>query len=168
MDPVHRVAQPDGEPQRQPVRVPEQHGTQCHAVGQRHAVGGPPAVPVSPVVDMPVYTASMTVTRAKFRCLSVKAFSAGSVQTTRWTGSSTEVVASYPREVVFGAVSDNDTPENIRFAQSTPAGSLTMTVDNPAVEIVPGLEYYLDISLVPTGDVVADAGVAQGTGGALI
>lgn len=107
----------------------------------------------------------MTVTRAKFRCTSVKTFSAGSVLGTRWApDGTTQAVASYPREVVFNAVSDSDTPENLRFAQFTPAGVLTMTVDNPAVEIVPGLEYYLDISLVPTGDVVADAGVAQGVG----
>jgi hypothetical protein len=111
----------------------------------------------------------VTVTRAKFRCLSVKTFSSGAIQGTRWTpDGTTEIVSSYPREVVFSAVADNDTLENLRFAQFTPAGTLTMTVDNPAVEIVPGLEYYLDISPVPTGDVTADAGVAQGTGGALM
>jgi hypothetical protein len=108
------------------------------------------------------------VARAKFRCTSAKTFSAGSVQTTRWTPDGPEPVASYPREFVFTATSDYDTPENLRFAQSTPSGSLAMTVDNPAVEFVPGLDYYLDFSLVPTGDVVADAGTAQGAGGALI
>lgn len=111
----------------------------------------------------------MTVTRAKFRCTSIKTFSAGAVQGTRWApDGTTQTVASYPREVVFSAASDYDTPENLRFAQFTPSGTLTMTVDNPAVEFVPGLEYYLDISLVPTGDVAADAGTAQGAGGALI
>jgi len=110
----------------------------------------------------------MTTARAKLRCTSVKAYSAGSVAVTRWNGSGTDTVASYPREFVFTAVTDNDTPENIRFAQSTPSASLTMTVDNPAVEFVPGLEYYLDFTPVPTGDVQADAGVAEGTGGALL
>jgi hypothetical protein len=123
------------------------------------------------MVDVPVYTQAMTehVARAKFRCTSAKTFSAGSVQTTRWTpDGTTQTVASYPREFVFTATSDYDTPENLRFAQSTPAGSLSMTVDNPAVEFVPGLDYYLDFSPVPTGNVVADAGTAQGAGGALI
>jgi len=126
---------------------------------------------VPSVVAVPVYTQPMTspVTRAKFRCTSVKTFSAGSIQSTRWAPDGTaQIVASYPREVVFTAVMDNDTPENIRFAQFTPAGTLTMTVDNPAVEIVPSLEYYLDISRVPTGDVAADAGVAQGVGEGLL
>lgn len=53
------------------------------------------------------------------------------------------------REYEFTAVYDDGTPENQRYALSTPVGSLKITVTNPAVEFVPGRCYYLDISEVP-------------------
>lgn len=71
----------------------------------------------------------MTTTRAKFRCNSVQINSYG------------------PRQYEFTAVMDNDTPENQRFAKSTPSGVLKMAVDNPDVDLLVGQAYYLDLTL---------------------
>lgn len=71
----------------------------------------------------------MAATRAKFRCNSVQSF--GPTQ---------------PASVAFTAVYDSTTEENARFTKHTPSGTLTMTVDNPAVTFEPGSFYYLDIT----------------------
>lgn len=65
-------------------------------------------------------------TVAKFRCNNVKSY--GSAQ---------------PSVVEFSPVYDANTEENQRFTKYTPAGSLSMTVDNPAVVFKPGTFYYL-------------------------
>jgi len=48
----------------------------------------------------------------------------------------------------FGAVYDNGTEENRRFAKATPSGTLEMTVDNPPAQAFfeLGKTYYLDFS----------------------
>jgi hypothetical protein len=48
----------------------------------------------------------------------------------------------------FGAVYDNTTEENKRFAKYTPSGTLSMTVDNPPAQefFELGKSYYLDFS----------------------
>lgn len=65
-------------------------------------------------------------TVAKFRCTSVKSFG-----------------AAQPSVVEFSVVYDANTEENQRFTKYTPSGSLSMTVDNPAVVFEPGAFYYL-------------------------
>lgn len=69
--------------------------------------------------------------RAKFRCNSV-------------TDHGTMIQAQ------LGAVSDDGTPENERYHKYTPSGSLTMTIDNPALGefFVPQSYYYLDFTEV--------------------
>jgi hypothetical protein len=52
------------------------------------------------------------------------------------------------REYIFGAVYDDGTPENQRYAKASPSGSLTIVVDNPAVTFEPGKSYYLDFTEV--------------------
>lgn len=71
----------------------------------------------------------MTTTRAKFRCNSVQSFG-----------------PNQPDSIVFTAVYDASTEENERFTKHTPSGTLTMTVDNPAVTFEPGAHYYLDFT----------------------
>ena len=59
--------------------------------------------------------------------------------------------ASYPGvELKFRAVTNDETAENKRFHQYTPAGEITMTVDNPAAQqqFEVGQEYYVDFSPV--------------------
>lgn len=60
-----------------------------------------------------------------------------------------EAVTHYAtwREVQLSAVHDGS-PENNQFAQSTPAGTLKMTITNPdAMDFLePGKSYYLDFS----------------------
>ena len=92
---------------------------------------------------------TMATTRAKFRCTSVTHTTPGPHTITRYgaDGKTTEV-QSFPRTVELMAVMDNDTAENQRFAQSTPSGTLKMQVDNPAVNLKPGTDYYLDITEV--------------------
>jgi len=48
----------------------------------------------------------------------------------------------------FGAVYDNGTEENKRYAKATPNGTLEMTVDNPPAQAFfeLGKSYYLDFS----------------------
>jgi len=52
---------------------------------------------------------------------------------------------------VFNAVSADGVPENERFHQYTPSGSLTMFVDNPPAQTFfqLGKSYYLDFTEVP-------------------
>jgi hypothetical protein len=54
----------------------------------------------------------------------------------------------YGWKYTFMVVYDQSTPENQRFTKSTPSGTLTMRVDNPAVSFEPGKFYYLDIGEV--------------------
>jgi len=70
------------------------------------------------------------ITRAKFVC----------------TGYDQNTDTSGPRAYHFDAVTDDSTPENERYHRYTPAGSLRLAVDNPAVEFTPGTSYYLDIT----------------------
>lgn len=68
-------------------------------------------------------------TRAKFRCGSVETFGIGGSRVYR-----------------FSAEYDTSVPEDVRYAKYTPSGSLSITVDNPAVTFEPGRSYYLDIT----------------------
>lgn len=76
----------------------------------------------------------MTTVRAKFRC--------SSEATTKWSADQENA----PRTYVFQAAYDTSVPEDVRYAKSTPTGSLTMQVDNPAVSFAPGKCYYLDFT----------------------
>jgi hypothetical protein len=51
------------------------------------------------------------------------------------------------REVTLTAQYDAKNPEDVPFAASTPSGSMTFTVDNPAVadHFKPGQFYYIDL-----------------------
>ena len=60
----------------------------------------------------------------------------------------TEVKSNPTQEVVtLGCVYSN-TPEDNSFAKSTPCGTMTLTIDNPAAQAVllPGKSYYVNIS----------------------
>jgi len=46
----------------------------------------------------------------------------------------------------FSAVADDGTPENAAYHAASPVGSLSITVDNPAVSFEPGKYYYLDFT----------------------
>lgn len=72
--------------------------------------------------------------RAKFRCMSETR--------KKWGPEDSHVTRSYE----FMAVYDETLPEDQRFAKATPSGSLTITVDNPAVSFEPGKSYYLDFT----------------------
>lgn len=50
------------------------------------------------------------------------------------------------REITLSPQYDTSIPEDRRFAKATPAGSLTMTVDNPAAsdQLELGKFFYLD------------------------
>lgn len=52
----------------------------------------------------------------------------------------------------FGAVCDNSTEENKKFAKYTPSGTLRMIVDNPPAQAFfeLGKSYYLDFTEVPS------------------
>lgn len=50
------------------------------------------------------------------------------------------------REYIFTAQCADEVEENKRFHKYTPNGSLSITVDNPAVSFEPGQAYYLDFS----------------------
>lgn len=60
----------------------------------------------------------------------------------------TEFPNSSGKEVEFRAVTDNDTPENARYAKYTPSGTITIFVDNPsALEyITAGGDVYVDFT----------------------
>lgn len=73
----------------------------------------------------------MENTRAKFKCESATTFEYGGI------------------EYKFRAVSQDETPENQRFHQYTPNGTMAITVDNPDVNFKPGKSYYLDITEAP-------------------
>ena len=78
-------------------------------------------------------------TRAKFTC----------------TAETTKRYAPAPassRVYDFTAVYDPDSPEDQRYAKATPTGSMSLTVDNPNAEFVPGKAYYLDITPVDVAD----------------
>lgn len=51
-----------------------------------------------------------------------------------------------PRRFKLNAVYDTSTEENRRFTKATPYGVLEMTVDNPAVQFVPGQLFYVDFT----------------------
>jgi len=74
-----------------------------------------------------------TAMRAKFRVLSVK-----------FSGDPNDL--DTPRTYELTAVYDRRTAENERFAKSTPWGSLTIQIDNPAAGLNVGEEYYLDFT----------------------
>jgi hypothetical protein len=67
--------------------------------------------------------------RAKFRCVS-----------------ETKNCYGFPdsRVYKFQAMYDPEIPEDLRYAQATPSGSLEMTVDNPSAQFTVGAYYYLD------------------------
>jgi hypothetical protein len=66
--------------------------------------------------------------RAKFKCESATKYQYGS------------------RQFKFLAVCADEVEENKRFHKATPSGELSIYVDNPAVDFVPGKHYYLDFS----------------------
>lgn len=72
--------------------------------------------------------------RAKFRC--------HTETHKKWGPSDEHVTRSYE----FMAVYDTSVPEDQRYAKTTPSGSLTIQVDNPAVSFEPGKQYYLDFT----------------------
>lgn len=60
----------------------------------------------------------------------------------------------YPSErIELKAVYADGDPENESFAAATPQGTLTITVDNPAVigSFKPGQTYYLDLTPADEG-----------------
>lgn len=52
------------------------------------------------------------------------------------------------RKFELSAVTDDGTPENQRYYTATPSGTLSITIDNPAVVdfLQPGKSYYLDFT----------------------
>lgn len=74
------------------------------------------------------------VSRAKFTCNSVTQYSSTGEGSKRYE---------------FGAVYDNGLPENKRFAKYSPSGSISITVDNPAVKFEVGKSYYIDFTEAP-------------------
>ncbi|MGW1801528.1 hypothetical protein ACWCQN_37835 [Streptomyces sp. NPDC001984] len=91
----------------------------------------------------------MTV-RAKFRCHSVEQSTSAPVEVQRYTGSGQGPtgIMTWPRTYRFTAMYDTSIPEDQRYAQATPSGSLQIQVDNPAVSFEPGRSYYLDFTPV--------------------
>ncbi|MGW9025934.1 hypothetical protein ACWGQ5_17360 [Streptomyces sp. NPDC055722] len=92
----------------------------------------------------------MATTRAKFRCHSVEQSTSGPVEVKRYTGAAPEPtgVMTWPRTYRFTATYDTSVPEDQRYAQATPSGSLHIQVDNPNVVFEPGQSYYLDFTPV--------------------
>lgn len=76
------------------------------------------------------------ITRAKFRCYSATRVSYAPGQ------------EDLPVTYRFQPMYDTSVPEDQRYAKYTPAGSLEITVDNPAVQFELGQEYYLDFTKV--------------------
>jgi len=73
------------------------------------------------------------MTRAKFRCNQV-----------------TQNAGSDAKQYSFAPVYDTSIPEDLRYSKYTPSGSLTLHVDNPAVNFELGKQYYIDIT--PAGE----------------
>lgn len=69
-----------------------------------------------------------TIIRGKFRCASV---------TMNCYGEGSRIYK-------FQAMYDPTIPEDQRYAQATPSGTLEMVVDNPSAQFVLGDYYYLD------------------------
>lgn len=92
-------------------------------------------------------------TRAKFRCNTVEQSSTAPVDAQRYNGPDqpATTVKTWPRTYRFTASYDESIPEDQRYARYTPSGSLTITVDNPAVEFELGKSYYLDITPADEG-----------------
>lgn len=88
--------------------------------------------------------------RAKFMCSSVEMAHPGPYTSQRYRAAGEDPVAveTWPRTYKFMATYDPDMPEDQRYADATPSGQLTIRVDNPAVEFVPGQYYYLDFTPV--------------------
>lgn len=85
--------------------------------------------------------------RAKFRCTSVELYSEKPQEVTGYSSSAGEVSRlTWPRVFKFSAQYDPSVPEDQRYAQATPSGTLTITVDNPAVGFTPGKAYYLEFT----------------------
>lgn len=73
----------------------------------------------------------MATVRAKFRVSSITQFDNG-----------------VAREIKLSAQYDQSIPEDRRFSEATPSGSLTMYVNNPAAiaQFEIGKSYYLDFT----------------------
>ena len=52
------------------------------------------------------------------------------------------------QKVKLNADYDSDTPEDQRFQKATPTGSMSLTIDNPAMidAFKPGESYYVDLT----------------------
>jgi hypothetical protein len=77
-------------------------------------------------------------TRAKFRCTD---------EVQRTYNRQADPIRSYE----FHAMYDESIPDDQRYAKTTPLGTLTITVDNPAIVFEPGTSYYLDITPADEG-----------------
>lgn len=75
----------------------------------------------------------MSMTRAKFRCVSVEIFG---------------TAPDAQRNFRFSAVYDESVPEDQRYARYAPVGNLQITVTNPNVSFDLGKSYYLDFTPV--------------------
>lgn len=86
--------------------------------------------------------------RALFRCQSVKMYTEKpySVQRNFGPGEPVQDVLTWPRTFEFQAQYDESVPEEQRYARATPSGTITMTVDNPAVSFRPGTLYVLEFT----------------------
>jgi hypothetical protein len=90
----------------------------------------------------------MATVRAKFQCHSVEQFSSGPREAQRYMGQGVEPqkYMTWPRVYRFTAQYDTTLPEDQRYAQATPSGTLQISVDNPLVTFEPGKAYYLDFT----------------------
>lgn len=88
--------------------------------------------------------------RAKFRCTTVEQSTSAPVEVKRYQrpGEEPSAYLTWPRTFRFMAVYDLNVPEDQRYAQATPSGTLQIQVDNPAVSFEPGKDYYLDFTPV--------------------
>jgi len=90
------------------------------------------------------------MSRCKVLCTSVNMYNPAPVDVTRGNGNGgTETYSIWPRQFAFGVQYDMTVPEDKRFCRATPTATIEITVDNPAVEFVPGRYYYVDFSEVP-------------------
>lgn len=92
--------------------------------------------------------------RAKFRCQSVEMFTTEPTEVKRYVPGDEEPLTytRWLRTFRFLAEYDTTVPEDQRYAQTTPSGSITIQVDNPAVIFTPGRSYYLDFTPVDDPD----------------
>lgn len=97
----------------------------------------------------------MTTTRAKFRCHSVEQSTEQPVEVQRYSTGQETTGLTWPRTFKFTPQYDPSVPEDQRYAQATPSGSLQLHVDNPNVAFTPGTYYYLDI--IPVDEQAATA-----------